>query len=145
MTTEPTPVKTDSRPPNESSYCRGPVAARRPSDSGRHYCSKPDCQAAKQRYYRRMRTETGFKSAADRERERAELAQRQADARDDQFVLVIKALAAGERVYCEECKRKDALPGYVHPDPESGAPCRALRTLALPSGAGDKVVAAIWP
>lgn len=129
----------------ECSFCRGPVQSRRPSQTGRHYCSKPGCQAAKQRFYRSERTRTGHKNAADREAEKAEIARRQAEARDDTFVAIIRALAHQERVACPECKRTDALPNYIHPDPETGAPCRELRELPLPSGAGDKIVAAIWP
>jgi hypothetical protein len=130
---------------NPCSNCDAPVAIRRPSKTGRHYCQAMPCQAAKQRYYARLRAETGFKSLADQEAEAAELARRQAEARDELFLAVIRAVVTNERVYCEECKRKDALPGYIHPDPETGAPCRALRELPLPSGAGDRIVSAIWP
>ena len=131
-------------PVNECSHCQGPVLIRRQSKTGRHYCTKTECQAAKQRFYYRMRADTGFKSAAAAERERAELARRSAEARDLLFVDVIRTLTREDRVVCPDCGRTDALPGYVHPSMRDGSACRELREKPLPSGAGDRIVAAIW-
>lgn len=91
----------------ECSNCQGPVAVRRPSASGHHYCQAPACQAAKQRYYRGRRAE-----------------QRDEDLRNE-FLQLVHDLLHVERRRCDACGLEDALPGWVHRDATGLRPCYA--------------------
>jgi hypothetical protein len=117
-------------------HCDGPVARRRPSLSGAHFCTRPECVRAKARFYNQRRSTN---------REAAELAQRQAEARDDLIIAVITAVAAGERGYCSDCTRKDVLPGFGHPNPDWTAPCPGGGGAPYPSGLGDRIAKLLWP
>lgn len=116
---------------HECSNCSGPVAARRKSKSGTHWCSTPICVAAKQRYYRRHRGEA----------EQTKLQKRQNQA--DRLDLVIYALRGRPRKVCDRCEREDGIPGFVHPTPDWTAPCDGLGSRG--GQAGIDWISAIWP
>lgn len=90
--------------------CQNTVSSRKPSESGKHFCPRPACQAAKQRHFRATRR---------RERDSEQLGLE----RDAVRALVI-ALAHVERTRCASCGLEDALPGWAHrAAPGSFDPC----------------------
>lgn len=93
-------------PSHTCDNCGDPVLARRPSRHGKHWCSKPSCQAAKQRFYYATRAST---RAARAEGETTE-----------QLVKALLTAIVGERFLidgCPKCGRRDAIEGWVHPTP----------------------------
>lgn len=107
-------------PANPCDNCSAPVAVRRPSASGKHFCKRSKCQTAKQRFYR----------------ERGNL--------DTQALIgkLVSDLAAGRRVYCDKCGLKNALPGWGHRNgPNSLTPCYGVGSLGagLPKGMLDSI------
>lgn len=88
-------------PDNACANCADPVKARRPSRSGKHFCSKSACQTAKQRFYR----------------EKGQVGPTLT------LLALIRDLASLERSPCV-CGLPDALPGWAHRDaPGSSTPC----------------------
>lgn len=122
---------TTSTETHQCSSCGDPVAARRKSKTGTHWCSKPECVAAKQRFYYRHR------STAEQER----LAKRQTQI--DRFDLVAHVIQGRPRTPCETCGREDAILGFAHPTPDWTAPCDGLGNRA--SQAGIDWIELIWP
>lgn len=116
---------------HECTSCGGPVAARRKSKTGTHWCQKPTCVAMKQRFYRRHR------SVAEQERLAKEQAKR------DRFDLVEHALRGRPRTTCQQCSRDDAIIGFAHPTPGWGGVCLNLGERGLK--AGNDWIALIWP
>ncbi len=85
--------------------CQGEVHVRRPSHSGNHYCAKPECQSAKQKFYRNRRAAQADLSATE---ERLEL---------------LAAVVNGQRTACPRCGLEDALPGWAHRNETGLKPC----------------------
>lgn len=106
--------------PNTCDNCGEAVAVRRPSKTGKHFCSRKDeCQAAKQKFYRQLRT------SPDQDVEEARLS-------------LLFAAANRERIRCHQCGLENAVPGWAHRSaPGSNKPCLAL-------GSGGAIVGAAW-
>lgn len=121
---------TDHQDPNTCSNCGGPVAVRRPSTTGKHFCAKQPCQAAKQSFYRQHRS-----AAEAAKRAKAELA-------SERRALVTDALWT-DRVTCEGCGRDDALPGWAHPAPGWTGACSHLGQRGFE--VGDEWMKIVWP
>lgn len=134
MTTEPT----ESVPPAPCSQCDAPVKIRRPSLTGRHYCQKPECQRAKQRFFYRQRVE-GTKSTM------AEIERRLAEERDHLIITILRLVTTGERVLCADCGRPDVLANFGHPNQDWTAPCPGGGGAQYPKGLGDQIARTLWP
>lgn len=88
--------------------CTSEVQPRRPSKSGDHWCSRTECQAAKQRQLR-----------AKNRRDRAA----QGPMEDEKVSLVRAALHLPRRK-CPDCDLEDAVSGFIHRSaPGSSTPC----------------------
>lgn len=90
---------------NACTNCAAPVPTRRPSHSGTHWCQKPECQAAKQRYYRHRKAKVAEKTTAEVAAE------------------FVSTLLYGERHRCHLCGLEDAVPGFVHRNTDPMVPC----------------------
>jgi hypothetical protein len=90
---------------NPCTNCADEVPARRRSESGKHWCQRPKCQSAKQRYYRK--------------RVKAEADQTVAQVR----AQLVYDLAHKERTNCAHCGLGDALPGWAHRDETGTKAC----------------------
>jgi hypothetical protein len=111
---------------NPCSNCSNPVASRRRSKSGMHFCTRPACQAAKQRFYRHRREETA-----------------EEDARSEQLQLV-ESLVSSVRIECHGCGLENALPGWAHRDATDPVkPCTAVGNKGRKLGPG--FIDTIWP
>lgn len=90
--------KDPPKPNLTCSECAEPtVRPRRPSETGMNYCQKPECQAAKQRFYqKRSRGNVRLKAEAERVR----------------FVRY----ACSDRVHCTSCGLTTAVLDYPHRD-----------------------------
>lgn len=105
------------------SNCGDPVRVRRRSASGEHWCSKPVCRNAKQRfYYARRKGVTGQVAA-------------------DLVTQLVHDLAHLARTACR-CGLADAIPGWAHRDArDPHSPCYGVGSLGpgLPPGLLDAV------
>lgn len=112
----------DPTDPTRRVRCQNLVATRRPSASGKHFCTRPECQVAKQRFYRQRKIE----------RERLE--------GQELMLRFIADIVRGEREDCVYCGHEQALVGWIHRN-QSGSACNKLGTLGvgLPRGAIDLV------
>lgn len=90
--------KRELAPTNECSNCGGPVLARRPSESGLHFCSKRECVNAKQRMLRARRI--GPPAAVQ---EQVALA-----------ALIADAMQPNLLRSCDTCGADRVLAGWVH-------------------------------
>lgn len=114
-------------PEGGETSCTNRVRSRKPSTTGKHWCSRRECQAARQRFYRR---------AARAGRSTGEVADR-----DQEVRHLVQTLLTAERVACG-CGLGDAVSGWFHrraagspePCPMSG-PHGAL----LPKGTLDLI------
>lgn len=111
-----------------SNPCDQLVRARRPSESGMHWCSHPKCQAAKQRWIR-----------AQRRQRLEELSERTAeDAKNltpdamSELLLFVSNLATRDRVECPTCSHPAAVPGFMHPRGTPEDPTGANSVTATP-------------
>lgn len=117
------------------SSCGDPVAVRRRSTTGAHYCSKRKCLAAKQRFYYQRRRDDGIAKASA-----AEVSV------NEKLLSILARLALGERVTCDECGRTDAVRHAPHPNPDWTGGCRALEVAPLfERDMANAVVAALFP
>jgi len=110
--------------------CGAEMQRRRPSNTGAHFCTKPDCVKAKGRFYHRRRAE----NAAARE---ATMARRLAETHQRQLIAFVKAAVHAERADCETCGRPGVIPRYAHPVPDWTAPCNPVDRLPA---SGDPVL-----
>lgn len=94
-------------------HCGGALVARRPSLSGAHFCARPKCQAAKQRFHYRRRRDGIIARDRDVAQERLDL-----------LSNVLFRITHTDRVACEDCGRADAVPGVLHPMPDWSTVCR---------------------
>lgn len=97
---------------NDCDNCGDSIVARRPSKSGKHFCSRPPCQAARQRWHRQNRP-----SVLAAERAAAEL---------ESAKQALLAVVVGEQFLtdgCPECGQAPAYEGWVHPTPGWGKVC----------------------
>lgn len=115
------------------SNCSGPVKRRRPSLTGKHFCTKRECQRAKDRFHYRRRAENAIAEEASLARSKAEL-------RDDLIIAFVTTALQEPRVTCADCGRGDAVPGYAHPHPEGGG-CTRESDLQLPVFTEDDDIA----
>lgn len=109
---------------NPCTNCTSPVAQRRPSTSGTHWCNRTECQAAKQKFFRGRRAD-----AADTNAHPLRL-------------QLVADLAHKERTNCI-CGLKDALPGWYHRDATGLKPCYAVGNQG--KGLGPGYLDAIHP
>lgn len=84
---------------NDCYHCGGAVKSRKPSTSGASFCRKPECQAAKQRFFR-QRWKTGLTVERDGDVSRT---------------FISRALHE-PRQACPVCGLPDAVPPYIHRD-----------------------------
>lgn len=115
---------------NPCSECGGPVPARRPSATGEHWCSKKDCQNAKQRwnYARRNKVDDLTQKVLIRQ-------------------LVFDLAHLGRRP-CEKCGLSDAVPGWAHRDARNpNGPCFGVGAQGpgLPGGLLDAIHPEVVP
>jgi hypothetical protein len=115
-------------PAHDCSNCGDPVVARRPSATGRHYCKRKPCQAAKQRLYRRLRN-----------------TQTEAELLEQLKIAFVGAVAHADRVVCSECGRDDAVDGWVHPTPGWTGACLGSGYLGDQSQGLVVYLKAVWP
>lgn len=108
------------------SNCGAAVKRRRPSKTGKHFCTKRTCQRAKDRFHYRRRAE----GAAESEARLAETHQRQ-------LVNFVGAVANADRIDCDTCGRPGVIPRYAHPVPDWSAPCNPPDRLPV---SGDAVL-----
>lgn len=92
---------------NPCTNCTNPVAERRPSTSGTHWCKRPECQAAKQKFYRNRKAEEAERLATPIR------------------LQLLNDVIRRERVVCSLCGLENALPGWAHRDRTAGGltPC----------------------
>ncbi len=111
----------DPYDPNHEIRCEAMVASRKPSESGRHFCSGPRCQTAKQRFYRQRRADLLVKSSGDL------------------FVDFLYDALYRERTNCAYCGAQNVLPGWGHRASVGGRACLMLgqRGPGLPERAID--------
>lgn len=98
--------------------CQGPVAVRRPSASGAHFCNAKTCKAAKVRFYR------------NRVAEEAELEG------NPLRIQLVRDLCELERVECHGCGLPNALPGWAHRSGDGLNPCFAVGNKGRALGPG---------
>lgn len=103
---------------NPCTNCGEPVAERRPSSSGTHWCIRAECQAAKQKFYRRRRAESAEQEAHPLR------------------MKLITDLVTLDRTACTKCGLANALPGWYHRDETGLAPCFGTGSLGKGLGAG---------
>lgn len=140
MTTEPTLEVVEETPYQMTtcSNCDGPVARRRPSLTGKHFCQKLECQRARDRFYNRRRR-TGAKTEA------ALAERRQEEVRKVELTAFVRTALEEPRVDCADCGRGAVVPGYAHPAPDWQSACEALMTRNLPAGLGTALMRAVYP
>lgn len=130
--TKPDPLPThrcdgtwpDPENPRQEIRCSQEVQPRRPSTSGRHFCTNSKCQTAKQRFYRQLRAQ--------------EVAVKD-DELGDLFADFLEAVLYAPRTNCGYCNAQNVLPGWAHRAEVGGRPCRMLgpRGPGLPPRALD--------
>jgi hypothetical protein len=101
---------TDYMKPHDCDNCGDSVVRRRPSKTGRHFCKRPQCQAAKQRFYR----------------QRAKLDITPPEVAIENTKLALFAAIVQEKFFiggCPECGQAPAYDGWVHPTPGWGRVC----------------------
>jgi len=117
MTTE---TETEERPRASCSNCGDPVLRRRPSLTGKHFCSKKLCERAKQRFYYERRVSGAAESEA-----------RQAATHRQATLNFLTAALHGDRIDCDTCGRVGVIPRYAHPVPDWSAPCNPVDRLPI--------------
>lgn len=90
------------------SNCGNAVKARRPSQSGKHFCPRPQCQTAKQRFYRKAQNKAVKQTLLEVAAE------------------FVRDLVQLERRECPGCGLPNAVPGWAHRDATGLAPCFAV-------------------
>lgn len=128
----------DPIPPAECRQCGSPVQRRRPSLTGVHFCTRKECQAAKQRFYYRRRQEGAATEAAELERQKAET-------RDNLIIAVLAEATAAETHGCAHCGRATVLPSFGHPSADWSEPCPGGGPMPFPSSLGSKIAMTLWP
>lgn len=106
---------------NPCSNCGSPVPARRTSQSGYHWCRKPECQAQKQaklRAARRLEGQTG-----------------QPYSFQTSLAFFIKAAVHSPRRACDQCGLEDAVNGYAHRTADGSSICQGTGALGSELGA----------
>lgn len=119
------------RVPCDGPDCASTVRQTRPSMSGRHYCSRKPCQAAKIKAYR----DEQAKVAVSEEK-------REFDAVILDIGVLFHTALHGERQQCPECGLMNAIRGWPHPD-RSNNPCLAIGQMR-PS-CKREILRAVWP
>jgi hypothetical protein len=108
---------------NECNNCGAPVKSTRPNKTDASFCSLRECQAAKQRFFRKRKKEglyEGFTNPGDATR------------------AYIADAIHGRRVPCRDCGLEDAVLGWLHRATPGGGPCNGV-------GSGGKdLVAILW-
>lgn len=120
--------------------CGDEMSRRRPSRTGAHFCTKPDCVKAKGRFYHRRRAE----DTAALEAQAAANLQRD---HEQMLINFVNAAVHAERVDCDVCGRLGVVPRYAHPVPDWSAPCNPVDRLPV---SGDpalttKLMRAVYP
>lgn len=133
MTTE---TETDPHAEALCSNCGDPVKRRRPSLTGKHFCSKKLCEKAKQRFYYQRRVDGSAESEARR-------------AADHQKMLVnfVGHVANDDRIDCDACGRAGVIPRYAHPVPDWSAACNPVDRLPVSADPNltTKLMRAVYP
>lgn len=130
LTEATTETEIDPYSDTKCSHCDGPVKRRRPSLTGKHFCTKRECQRAKDRFHYRRRTEGSVNAEAV-------LKKRLEEDHQQQLVNFIGHAANDERVDCGVCGRTGVIPRYPHPNPEWSGPCNPPDRLPV---SGDPVL-----
>lgn len=118
--------------PHDCHNCGDSVARRRPSKTGKHWCKRATCQAAKQRWYRQN---SGAIEAAKQAEELLEQLK----------VALVGTLAQSARTVCGSCGRQDAIVDWVHPTPAWNGACRGTGYVGDYEEQLVPYFKAIWP
>lgn len=86
---------------------------RRRSETGTHWCSKPDCIRKKNRFYRKRQADLVFATL------------------EAELFAFFRDVVRGNFTHCANCGQERGLVGWMHPSPDWARPCRQLGAAGL--------------